>query len=88
LALRAELLAGHAAGWARQAPRADASLACTLPPSRPDLQGAKKTLAANDDGWTNDKSLWIAAICAAGLAALTAAIAVPILWKRLEKQFA
>ncbi len=50
------------------------------------MQGAKKVLAANSD-WSDSKALWISAVCGAGLALLTATVVVPILWKRLDKQF-
>jgi phosphate/sulfate permease len=58
-------------------------------------KGAKKALQANNtkdgnnaDDWTDQKALWIAAVCAAGLSVLTAAVAVPLLWKRIESKFA
>lgn len=50
-------------------------------------KGAKKLLTSSSDDWSDSKALWIAAVCAAGLSLLTATVAVPILWKRLDKQF-
>lgn len=50
------------------------------------LQGAKKTLSENDD-WDTNKSAWVAAIIAAGLATLTAVVVLPIMRLRAKKHF-
>ena len=52
------------------------------------MQGAAKTLTANDPDWTKAKSQWISGACAAGMAALTACTVLPLLWWRANKKFA
>lgn len=49
------------------------------------LQGAKATLSSAN--WSNDKSLWVAAVIGAGLAFLTAVVVVPLLWRKIVKHF-
>eukprot|EP00877_Chromochloris_zofingiensis_P008102 jgi/Chrzof1/3545/UNPLg00754.t1 len=49
-------------------------------------KGAKKTLSENDD-WDTNKSAWVAAIIAAGLATLTAVVVLPIMRLRAKKHF-
>ena len=58
------------------------NLACTPP------RGAKKMLAARPEhDWSDGKSAWISALCALGVALLTAVIIVPILIARSKKFF-
>ena len=51
------------------------------------IQGAKKSFQGDDAGWSDNKSLWIAACCAGGCALLAAALA-PLLQRYTIKRFA
>eukprot|EP00245_Coleochaete_scutata_P015149 TRINITY_DN663_c0_g1_i1.p1 TRINITY_DN663_c0_g1~~TRINITY_DN663_c0_g1_i1.p1 ORF type:complete len:648 (-),score=96.18 TRINITY_DN663_c0_g1_i1:684-2627(-) len=50
-------------------------------------KGAKKTLAKNDNSWTDKTSAWVSAVCAAGLTLLTVIAVIPWLRSKLNKRF-
>ena len=50
------------------------------------MQGAKKSIEGSDDTWSDNKSLWVAAACSAGCAAI-AAVGAPFLQKMAERKF-
>ncbi|PNH04464.1 Phosphate-repressible phosphate permease [Tetrabaena socialis] len=51
-------------------------------------KGAKKMIASSGNDWTDAKSAWIAAICAAGLCVLTIVVALPLLRYWATNKFA
>ncbi len=50
-------------------------------------RGAKKMLQGNQKDWTDQKALWIAAVCAAGVTFLTIVVVLPILKYKADKKF-
>ena len=50
-------------------------------------QGAKKYISEHDKDWSVNDSAWVSAVCAAGLALLSAAIGIPLMKRAASKVF-